>query len=143
MKQVAERWKNMCKVERAKWCFDPPVPKVRKKRSAAASRTAPQLPGGCAQTAPAKSSISKDAGLQESVDGMDGAAVGGQPSNGLGNPITLGMDSLMSRPAKVPRSLPPSLPSLPELVSRQAFLTGFHMPSGVAKTGGNAAPDNV
>ena len=75
---------------------------------------------------------------------MDGAAVGGGlASHGLGKASTFGMDSLMARPAKVPRSLPPTLPSLPELVSKQGILTGFQMPNGAAMAGGNTAPDNA
>jgi len=34
MKRVAETWQGMSKDERAKWCFDPPVPKGKKKRKA-------------------------------------------------------------------------------------------------------------
>ena len=34
MKRVAEMWQGMSKEEKAKWCFDPPMPKGKKKRRA-------------------------------------------------------------------------------------------------------------
>ena len=53
MKRVAETWQGMSKDERAKWCFDPPVPKGKKKRKAspvACARTESQE-GSAMQTA--------------------------------------------------------------------------------------------
>jgi hypothetical protein len=53
MKRVAETWQGMSKEERAKWCFDPPVPKGKKKRKAspvASARTEFQE-GSAMQTA--------------------------------------------------------------------------------------------
>jgi hypothetical protein len=54
MKRVAETWQGMSKDERAKWCFDPPVPKGKNKRKAspvASARTEWQE-GSAWQSAP-------------------------------------------------------------------------------------------
>lgn len=48
MKKVAEKWQGMSKEDKAKWCFDPSVPKGKKRRrmSPSASSAASECEGG-------------------------------------------------------------------------------------------------
>lgn len=136
MKQVAERWKKMCKAEKAKWCFDPPVPKIRKKRAAGYTGLS-----SCGRTVPPKSLAgSSEAGLGRDQGGAtrsEGTAHDVPPvqsmdsAEGACADKASGEDSLELRPAKVPRpsSAPP--PSIPEIASRQTANIAKTEPNGM------------
>lgn len=134
MKQVAEKWKQMCKAEKAKWCFDPPVPKVRKRRAMAPGCSGPSPSNSSAQAALPHSLAGLDAGPEGVSHRSDDPALGAQLAQGVNTfesaDKPIGADTLLSRPAKVPRLPSAPLPSVPELVSRQCILAGLESPNG-------------
>ena len=124
----------MCKAEKAKWCFDPPVPKVRKRRAMASACSGPSPSNSAAQAAPPHSLAGLGAGPEGVSHRSGDPALCAQLAQDVNTSEradkSIGADTLLSRPAKVPRLPSPPLPSVPELVSRQCILAGLETPNG-------------
>jgi hypothetical protein len=120
MKRVAEKWQQMTKDEKAKWCFDPPVPKIlkgKKKR-----KTAMGAAGAGGATADAPSTTTRKS--ERPADMAAGSAM--IPNRAEKKP----------KPTQAAGHLTPALPSLNQLFMsanlQQMAGAEAHMSSGMA-----------